>query len=84
MSEGAQFTGGVPSERQSRSIGSDVEGEDTAGGAVFLGTDVNHSSHSCRGRRTRLVALCKVQIDSLLSSLSPRLYGKELPFAIAD
>jgi hypothetical protein len=23
-------------------------------------------------------------MDSLLSSLSPRLYGKELPFAIAD
>ena len=35
-------------------------------------------------KRTRFVPLCKDQMDSLLSSLSPRLYGKELPLAIAD
>jgi hypothetical protein len=33
---------------------------------------------------TRFVALCSVQIDSSLSSRSPRLYGKELPLAIAE
>lgn len=33
---------------------------------------------------TLFVALCNVQIDSSLSSRSPRVYGKELPFAIAE
>jgi len=43
---------------------------------------LDYFSHLCQ--LTRFVALCNVHIDSSLSSRSPKVYGKELPLAIAD
>jgi hypothetical protein len=47
--------------------------------AISMTDDFSHSRPL-----TRFVALCNVQIDSSLSSRSPKVYGKELPLAIAD
>ena len=85
MSQRAQLACSVPGYWQPWLVGDDIEREDTAGGAIFLEELVSRcaGSNGPQGR-TRFVPLCRDQMDSLLSSLSPRLYGKELPLAIAD
>ena len=61
----------------------DVEDKDRARRAIVL-KDVSSVACIVMARRTFLVPLCKAQIDSLLSTLSPMVYGMPLDFAIAD
>lgn len=78
--QGAQFLEGVLGQREAGPVGSDVEGEDAAVGAVFLEVAawsaqqmVDVRWDTAHGKpHTFLVPLYSVQMDSSTSTRSPK------------